>query len=66
MNSGDRRTREAEERRQAEMTRGQEIGARAFLHQTFDPDYVPNEGIAPEERRRRDEYRNRMGAQVPK
>ena len=45
-----------EELREAEIKKGQEIGARAFLMQTFDPDYIPNKSITPEERRRRDKY----------
>ncbi len=46
---------EREKRREAELEKGRQIGARAALQQEFDPDYRPNSGIAPEERRRRDE-----------
>lgn len=48
------------------MARGREIGARATLEQMFDPDYVWNAAITAYERKRRDEYRIRMGAQVEK
>jgi hypothetical protein len=59
------KTREA--RRQAEIEKGQQIGARAFIDQTFNPEAPrPNSGIDAETRRQRDEYRNRMGAQVDK
>lgn len=64
MTSGDRKRdwkREAEERRQAEMDRGQQVVANIFIREHFDPDFTPEPpGISPEERRRRDEYRNRL------
>lgn len=50
----------AEERRQAELARGAQIVATKFLEQCFDPGYVPEGRINAEERRRRDEYRNRL------
>lgn len=53
-----------------------QIVARDFLAKSFDPSYgytgsvrsdlLPNGRIDKETRRRRDEYRNRMGAQVNK
>lgn len=51
------------------MARGREIGARHFLSSQFNPDHEPDNHPVPvskDERRRRDEYRIRMGAQVEK
>ncbi len=60
-----------EEKRQIEMERGAEVLARRVLARRFDPHYEPGEDesgpkISAEERKRRDEYRARMGAQVAK
>jgi hypothetical protein len=49
-----------EKAREAEIKRGQEIGARVFMQQTFDPTYKPNAGIDPDVRHRRDLYRDQM------
>lgn len=58
-----------EKRRQLETERGQFVLAKKFFAREFDPDYRDeNEGpkISAAERLRRDEYRNRMQAQVKK
>lgn len=65
-----------EEKRQAEIARGAQVLAEKYgfnplkdlLAREFDPNYVPvgNDKIDPELRRQRDEYRNRMQAQVTK
>lgn len=72
MTSGDRKRdwkQEQEERRQAEMAKGAQIVAQHFLSARFNPDHVPETHpvpVSPSLRQRRDEYRNRMGAQVNK
>jgi hypothetical protein len=58
-----------DERREQELARGQQVAALQILSERFNPDHVPETHPVPvskEERRRRDEYRQRMGAQVQK
>jgi hypothetical protein len=58
-----------DERREAEMERGRQIVAQHILSQRFNPDHVEETHPVPvsaQERKRRDEYRTRMGAQVKK
>ena len=57
----------AEEQRQAELRRGQEVIARNLIAERFDPSYTPPEGwvnegpsVSPTERRRRDEYKKNL------
>lgn len=59
-------TDEARRRREAEIAKGQQIGARVALMQRFDPAYIPNRDITPDERRRRDRYREQMQRNLEK
>lgn|GEM_PF-6661268 len=54
----------SEKRRQEEIAKGQQIGARVSLMQRFDPTYKPNAKIDPALRRQRDIYRNQVRANL--